>query len=262
MILFAEPDGQLTVIPHPPADSTDPSAAASLPWGLDRIDARFGLDGVYNSSKKGGQGVHVYVLDTGIRTTHEDFEEADGSSRAIPTIEIDWSSYPGTVIECKGNDTSCAADRHGHGTHCAGTIGGAKYGVAKGTQLHAVKVLTDQGWGFWSWIAAGLDWVAMHGQRPAIVSASIKGQGRSATVEKAINAAVAAGVTVVVAAGNYRGDACACTPAFVSSAITVGATDNRDYRAGFSNYGKCLDIFAPGVNVLQPQALRQRQLQL
>jgi len=246
IISFAEPDGQWSAIPDLPEDLSNPSVDGALPWGLDRIDARFGLDGSYQSTANGGKGVHVYVLDTGIRTTHEDFRDANGSLRAFPTLEVQGNG----VVECNAADTSCAADGHGHGTHCAGTIGGSNYGVAKGASLHAVKVLSDSGSGSWSWFISAVDWVATKGQRPAIISASLGGGGRSASVEKAVNAAVAAGVTVVVAAGNDRGDACTKSPAFVPSAITVGATDKNDNRADFSNYGKCLDIFAPGVDVL------------
>jgi len=243
MLSSVEPDGEWTAIPEGPDLSM---AVAGLPWGLDRIDDRSGLDNSYQSSPNGGKGVHVYVLDTGIRTTHDEFKAPNGTSRAVPTLEVLGNG----VIECKNLDTSCAADKQGHGTHCAGTIGGANYGVAKGASLHAVKVLSDSGSGQWSWFIEALDWVATHGQRPAVVSASLGGGGRIVSVEVAVKAAVAAGVTVVVAAGNSNADACGYSPAHVPAAITVGATDKNDKRASFSSYGPCLDIFAPGVSIL------------
>merc|ERR1711937_606060 len=143
----------------------------------------------------------------------------------------------------------CARDAQGHGTHCAGTIGGAQYGVAKGATIHAVKVLSDSGSGSFSWFVEALDWVVTKGQRPAVFSASLGGSRNIGFVETAIDRATAAGVVVVVAAGNDNMDACSFSPAHVGSAITVGATRSDDNRAWYSNHGSCLDIFAPGSSI-------------
>jgi len=236
----------------------DPEAAALLPgeaeqrqtyrqrkkassWGLDRIDQRRGLDGEYRIDSDGGKGVHVYIADTGIRTTHYDFHE-----RALPTLEI----KSGIIRECKTSDTSCAQDRNGHGTHAAATIAGEKYGVAKSSTLHSVKILSSSGHGKMSYLIQALDWVATKGQRPAIFVASIAAPGNPPSVIKAIEAASAAGVVVIVAAGNLGSDACDTTPAHVKAAITVGATENEhDDLASYTNWGKCVDLYAPGSNI-------------
>lgn len=210
-------------------------------WGLDRIDDNRGLDNSYTGSdKSGGSAVHVYVLDTGIRTTHEAFE-----GRAIPTLE----SLGNGVVVCDPSDTTCANDGHGHGTHCAGTVGSRDYGVAKAATLHAVQVLSASGSGSMSGILLALDWIAAHGQRPAVISMSLGASGVYESMRDSINALVLSGVVVVVAAGNSNADSCSYSPAFVPSAITVGATDRRDDRASYSNYGSCLDMFAPGSSI-------------
>jgi len=220
------------------ADGTNP------PWGLDRIDDINGLDQDF-SPQKNGEGTHVYVLDTGIRTTHDDF-----GGRAIPTLE---ALGRGNVV-CSSSDPTCAVDRQGHGTHCAGTIGGTKYGVAKKAKLHAVKVLSDQGSGSFSWFAEAIDWVMQNGEAPAIISASLGGPGHIQSVNDIIASAVAGGVSVVVAAGNEGGtnrpNACDYSPARAPRAITVGSTTRSDSRSYFSNIGSCVDIFAPGSDIL------------
>merc|ERR1711904_626135 len=210
-----------------------------LSWGLDRIDDRSGLDNSYDGAANGGNGVHVYVADTGIRTSHTEF-----GTRAIPTLEVVGNG----VVECDG-DANCARDVQGHGTHCAGTIGGAHYGVAKGATIHAVKVLSDSGYGSFSWFVEALDWVVTNGQRPAVFSASLGGPGSIGFVSAAIQSATDAGVIVVVAAGNENDDACSYSPASATAAVTVGATTSSDGRAWYSNYGSCLDIFAPGSQI-------------
>jgi len=160
----------------------------------------------------------------------------------VPTY--DASVLPHAI--CRKEDTGCADDLNGHGTHCAGIAGGTSYGVAKNVTLHAVKVLADTGSGWWSWYLSALDWVIVNGLRPAVVSASIGGRGVSKSLRDGITKTVEAGIMVVVSAGNLDIDACGYTPAFVPAAITVGSTTILDARSWFSNYGSCLDVFAPG----------------
>ncbi|CAE8678700.1 unnamed protein product, partial [Polarella glacialis] len=237
---FAELDSLVSAVPDAPESTAQQLQRKPASWGLDRIDARHGLDRSYTSPADGGSGVHVYVLDTGVRTTHVDF-----GGRAIPTLELDDES----LRECEPHDASCAADGNGHGTHVAAIIAGKKYGVAKGATIHAVKVLSDSGSGSWSQVIAAMDWVASKGQRPAIISASLGSQGVRPMITRAVEAAVAAGVVVVVAAGNENISACLETPAMVKAAITVGATDEFDDRGWYSNFGSCVDIFAPGSDI-------------
>jgi subtilisin family serine protease len=232
-----EPD--LPVDPIPEIDveeSLIQLTGADVPWGLDRIDDEDGLDQSY--SPNGGDGVHVYVLDTGVRTTHTDFE-----GRAIPTLES-----LGTVTPCTASMSNCQEDTHGHGTHCAGTIAGKTYGVAKQAIIHGVKVLNPSG--YTSWITGAMDWVAANrGSNPAVISMSLGGPGQSNSYKTAVEAAVNQGITVVIAAGNSNSDACNFSPAFVPAAITVGSTTHADTMSGFSNYGTCVDIFAPGSSI-------------
>jgi subtilisin family serine protease len=233
LVDFVEPDLPTHLIPELPVDVQDNtmSIAAAASWGLYKV-------GVAKATNK-GKGVHVYVADTGVRTTHSDF-----GGRAIPTLE-----YISTSPKVCHGSTSCAQDVHGHGTHCAGTVGGTTYGVAPEATIHGVKVLSNSGSGSLSWIVGAIDWIATQGQRPAVVSMSLGGSGRSAAYTRAIDTASNNGVTVVVAAGNENSDACNFSPAFVPSAITVGSTDSRDARSSFSNYGSCLQIYAPGSNI-------------
>merc|ERR1719399_2626525 len=234
---FAEPDMPIAAIPDIDAQENDESLLelSGPTWGIDRIDARSGRDGSYSVS--GGSGVHVYILDTGITVSHNDF-----GGRAIATIDATGGNG---VSEC-GGSSYCARDANGHGTHCAGTTSGSTWGVAKQSTVHACKVLGDSGSGYTSWITGSMDWVVSRGSKPAVMSMSLGGPGTSSAYRNAINAAVNSGVVVVVAAGNENSNACNFSPAFVPSAITVGATDSRDRRSSFSNYGSCVDIFAPG----------------
>jgi len=240
---FLEPDMDTFIIPEEdePMDSSDNHVQSSTPWGLDRVDTKGkGGDGKYDPPASGGAGAHVYVADTGIRTSHTQF-----AGRAINTLDM----TVGKPKECKG-DTTCATDRHGHGTHCAGTVGGKDYGVAPKATIHAVKVLSDRGSGTFSAVLGSLDWILASGPKPAVWSASLGGSGTSQSVRNGIDKAVAGDVVVVVAAGNSNRNACNFQPAFVPSAITVGSSTSTDSRSSFSNYGTCVDIFAPGSQVL------------
>lgn len=218
-------------------------------WGLDRLDSESGLDRSYDNRGLDGQGVHVYVLDTGIRYTHSDF-----GGRAIPSFDATVGFPP---RRCGRNDRSCALDRQGHGTHCAGTIAGRTFGVAKQAKVYGVKVLGDSGSGSEAGIIQAIDFVAAEGQRPGVISMSLgcAQPCQSRAEHDAIQAATRQGIVVVVAAGNSgrtgSPDACDYAPASIPFAITVGSiTDTNDRRSDFSNIGKCIDLFAPGSAIL------------
>merc|ERR1719189_2561467 len=203
-------------------------------WGLNRI-------GADDSDRNGGgAGVTIYVQDTGVRVTHQEF-----GGRASSALDV----TSGSAVECNG-DLSCAADVQGHGTHCAGTAGGQTYGVAAAASVRAVKTLSDQGSGARSWQYTAIDWVTTNGARPAVISMSLGGNGADPGYSTVIDAAVENGVTVVVAAGNSNSDACNFSPAFAANAITVGSTTSTDSRSSFSNYGTCVEIWAPGSSVV------------
>lgn len=209
----------------------------STPWGIDRVDqTSLPLSDSFTSPGKQGEGIHVYVLDTGVRTSHNDFE-----GRAEATIDTIRGN--GDVVECNGEHgaAGCALDRHMHGTHCAGTVAGKTYGVAKKATIHAVKVLSDQGSGSLVGILAAMDWIAMKkvGNR-AVASMSLGGSGQATSYTTAINKLLDNGVVTVVASGNSNSDACNFQPAFSPPAITVGATTSLDWRSDFSNYGSCV----------------------
>lgn len=185
-----------------------------------------------------GQDVNVYVMDTGVRTTHQEFE-----GRAIPTLDTIAGS--GSPIECRG-DVNCGYDTHGHGTHCAGSVGGKTWGVAKKSTLHAMRVCCGAG----SNIFAGLDWIAENRVGPSIITMSLGFQGVSYAARDLVDAVVGSGVSVFVAAGNSAIDTCGFTYGWIPSTITVGATDQNDARTWWSNYGSCNDIYAPGLYII------------
>jgi subtilisin family serine protease len=199
-------------------------------WGLDRIDQRtLPLNNSY-SYLYTGAGVHAYIIDTGIRSTHTQF-----TGRATKDFDAIGDGQ-------NGND--CA----GHGTHVAGTIGGVTYGVAKAVRLHAVRVLNCLGSGTFAGVIAGINWVSANRILPAVANMSLGG-GFSSAVNDAVTNAIAHGVTFAVAAGNDNLNACNYSPASTPAAITVGSTTSTDSRSSFSNFGPCLDIFAPGSSI-------------
>ncbi|MEV5439132.1 S8 family peptidase [Streptomyces sp. NPDC052682] len=209
------------------ADTTQSSA----PWGLDRIDqTSLPLSGTYTYPDSAGSGVTVYVIDTGVRITHQQI-----SGRA---------SYGYDAVD---GDTT-ASDGNGHGTHVATTVAGSTYGVAKKARIVAVRVLDNSGSGTTAGVIAGIDWVTRNHSGPSVANMSLGG-GASASLDTAVRNSIASGVTYAVAAGNSSTTASSSSPARVSEAITVGATTSTDAKASYSNYGSALDIFAPGSSI-------------
>jgi len=224
-VRYVEPDSKVSMIPEMDVD------AQAATWGLTRVGA--------DQRGRDGAGTTIFILDTGVRSTHQEF-----TGRAASALDM----TSGNPVECNGA-LNCAADVQGHGSHCAGSAAGDTVGVAPSASIRSIKVLGDSGSGSWSWSYGALDWLATSQVRPAVGSMSLGGSGTQQAMADAVNAAVNAGVTVVVAGGNDNSDACNFSPAFVPSAITVGSTDSNDRRSSFSNYGRCTDIWAPGSSV-------------
>ncbi|GAA3812955.1 fibronectin type III domain-containing protein [Cellulomonas soli] len=201
-------------------------------WGLDRIDQRsLPLDHAYTFDSRAGAGVRVYVVDTGISPD--------------PTLGTRLSAGYSAIADGYGT-----SDCHGHGSHVAGIVGSTRWGVAKAATLVPVRVLACNGQGATTGIVAGLDWIAAHhpSGTPGVVNMSLGGPV-SAALNEAVASLVGRGLTVVAAAGNASADACTVSPASAPAALTVGATGQNDARASFSNYGSCVDLFAPGVAI-------------
>lgn len=200
-------------------------------WGLDRVDQKnLPLDKSYTWPESAGAGATVYVIDTGIRVSHKDFA---GRAR------YGWDFVDGDRT---------ASDGNGHGTHVAGTVAGTRYGVAKRAEVVAVRVLDNAGSGTTAQVIAGIDWVTKHARKPAVANVSLGGY-RNAQLDAAVRNSIKSGVTYTVAAGNDALPASLYSPANVRQAITVGASDKKDARADFSNFGAALDLFAPGVAI-------------
>jgi subtilisin family serine protease len=220
-VAYVEPDRVVT------ADTTQ-SLPGGEPWGLDRIDQRtLPLSATYTYTATAGT-VTAYVIDTGINTNHGDF---GGRAQNV------YDAFGGNGSDC-----------HGHGTHVAGTIGGATYGVAKAVRLRGVRVLNCSGSGSTSGIIAALNWIRVNATKPAVANMSLGG-GFSSSLNTATNNLANTGVFVAVAAGNESQNACNVSPASASAAYTTAASDRTDRRASFSNYGSCVEAYAPGVAI-------------
>jgi subtilisin family serine protease len=225
-VAFVEQDARIAATATGATGTTQTRKPA---WGLDRVDQR-SLPLSKSYTYQSAADVTAYVIDTGVRTSHKEF-----GGRATSG----WDFVDGDAV---------ANDCHGHGTHVAGTVGGATYGVAKDVKLVALRVLGCDGSGSFSDFIAAVDWVTANAKLPAVANMSLGGP-RSKALDAAVKRSIDKGVTYAVAAGNENKNACKSSPAAAQDAITVGAVDPADKRATFSNYGTCLDIFAPGVDI-------------
>lgn len=224
----------------------DCESESSPDWGLARVNHRnFTETSTYTydyTTGGDGAGIDAYIIDTGIYCENDDF-----TSKKVGSCTFGYSTVTSGIINPEVDET----DGNGHGTHCAGTVAGQTYGVAKEANLIAVKVLSDAGSGSTSGVIDGINWVAQQvaaNKKPSVANLSLGG-GYSETQNDAVEAAVAAGVNMIVAAGNDDKDACAYSPASAASAVTVAASDSSNARAYYSNYGECVDIFGPGSEI-------------
>lgn len=223
-VRYVEEDGEISLV----------ATQTNATWGLDRIDQRdLPLNGTYNFNFTGA-GITAYIVDTGIRATHSEFGNRVNVGAGFTSI----------------NDGRGTSDCNGHGTHVAGTVGGTTFGVAKGVTLVPVRVLNCNGSGTTSGVIAGIDYVTAHHQAgtPAVANMSLGGSA-SSSIDTAVNNSINDGVTYVVAAGNSNANACNFSPSRVANALTVGSTTMSDARSSFSNFGTCVDIFAPGSGI-------------
>ena len=228
--------GQLNALRHNPRvayieqDGVASIAATqnNATWGLDRTDqAALPLSGTYTYVTT-ASNVHAYVIDSGVRASHNEF-----GGRASQVFNA-----------AGGKNDDC----NGHGTHVAGTVGGTLYGIAKQVRIYGIKVLGCSGSGTWSGVISGMDWVAANHQKPAVANMSLSG-GSNASVNAAAVNLMNAGVYLAVAASNDGADACSYSPANAPGAMTVAASNSSDVRASWSNYGACVDLYAPGVGI-------------
>ena len=238
-------------------------ARRNVVWGLDRIDQEdLPLNREFDSGYD-GSGVHAYIVDTGVRHDHVEFKGrmgdgvnyAGGSASGNSSQAQNNGGLLGGLLGglFGGGDEEPSEPRetddcNGHGTHVAGTVAGSDYGVAPAATVHAIRVLDCNGSGSMSGVIKGVDWITKYHQKPAVANMSLGG-GASSALDKAVAKSIDAGVHYVVAAGNEDQNACNVSPARADRALTVGATDNRDKRASFSNWGSCVDVFAPGVDI-------------
>jgi subtilisin family serine protease len=217
-VAYVEPDGIATIA----------ATQTNATWGIDRTDQRdLPLSGTYTYTAT-ATNVHAYIIDTGIREDHVEF-----GTRARMVFN-----------SAGGKNTDC----NGHGTHVAGTVGGTTYGIAKGVRLYGVKVLACSGSGTWSGVIAGMDWVAENHVKPAVANLSLGGS-RNQAVNDAATRLASSGVYVAVAAGNDNVDACNYSPAGAAGVMTVAASTSTDAKAGYSNWGTCVDLYAPGSSI-------------
>ena len=228
LVAYVEPDREYRI------DVTQSMNANGDPWGLDRIDqAALPLSRTYTYTATGA-GVHAYIIDTGIWTMTADF---GGRANNV------YDAFGATGEDCNG-----------HGTHVSGTIGGTTYGVAKGVSLHGVRVLSCGGVGLTSQIIAGIDWVRQNAVKPAVANMSLGG-GLSTALNDATTNLWNSGVFVAVAAGNDNVDACTASPASASGAFTVAASEKTDAKASYSNWGTCVEAYAPGSAIVSDYLL-------
>jgi len=232
LVAYVEPDHMVQV------EGTEQMDANGDPWGLDRIDQRaLPLSATYSYTSTGA-GVHVYIIDTGIWTLHPEF-----GGRADNVYDV-----IGLASE----------DCNGHGTHVAGIVGSATYGVAKGVFLHGLRVVFDcSGVGYTSDVIAGVDWVAAHHASPAVANMSLGAGDPDSALTTAVTNLWKSGVFVAVAAGNHNADACQVLPVGASAAFVVAASTRTDAAASFSNWGRCVDAYAPGQDIKSTWLLGQ-----